>query len=212
MILKEMSYEILTIIRGGAIVDDERIDLRLLNDLIKQYRRQFIEENSKGSQTLPESLRQHTSFDISVIDHTTYSRMETVDKIPVISVNRFGPMIEEIYSPYVDEYPFTVVNRTALRYSGNGKFNQGIIFVSYDNNKLYFKYKNEGFNNMTKISVAAIFSEPEDVPGFAVDTDEYPMDLDVFNYCKDMIKKHDLKLLLAQYSDETNDADGEIEV
>ena len=211
MTRNEYSYQILTIIRGGYVADDERIDLRILHDLIKQYRREYIEVTSKHSQKVLESLRQHTSFNLALVNHGVYNRLETEDQIPIISTNRFGPMIKEIYSSYVDEFPYTIVNRTALRYSGNGRFNENIIFVAYDNNKLYFKSKNAAYNNLDKISITAIFSEPEDVPGFDVDTDEYPMDLECFNYCKEMILKGDLKLLLTQVSDEINNADGEIE-
>ena len=159
MRLDEYSYQVLTIIRGGHVSDDERIDLRLIDDLIKQYRRQYIEDTAKGSQNVQEQLRQHTSFPLSYVDHGQYKRLETTNTIPFIVSNKFGPMIEEIYSPYVDEYPFTVVNRTALRYSGNGKFNENIIYVAYDNNKLYFKSGNTSYYNLDTISVAEVPSE-----------------------------------------------------
>jgi len=119
-------------------------------------------------------------------------------------------MISEISSPYVDEYPFTVVNKTALRYSGNGKFNSNIIYVAYDNDKLIFKSKNEDYKNLDKASVSAVFSEPEDVPGFDIETDEYPLDLEGFNYCYNRITSEELKLWLRDVSDETNDSDGNI--
>jgi hypothetical protein len=210
MRLDEYSYQMLTIIRSGAIGDDERIDLRLINDLMKQYRRQYIEDSAKGSQTVLKSLKQSAQYDLSIVSYTTYEQLES-GVVPTISENKFGVMIDHVYSPYVNEFSFTIVDETQFRYSGNGRFNNNIIYLTYEDDKFKLKSKNDAYKLLDKIVVDAVYSEPEDVPGFNVETDEYPMDLDVFNYCKNMMFKNDLKLLLGQYSDELNDADGEIE-
>jgi hypothetical protein len=208
MLLKEISYELLMILRSGAIVDDERIDLRLLDTIVKQYRAQYIEKNAKKG--VPELFSQEYTPDLTLINNGNFKVLETTNEVPRIMSGKYGLLIDEIYSPHVDEYPFTVVNRTHLRYSGNGKFNQGIIFVAYDDNKLIFKSKDYGYELMEDVTVSAIFEDPTSVPGFDEETDDYPVNEDCVNYIKDMFRKNDVKLLLGQFSDEINDASGEI--
>jgi len=67
MTLNEAAYEMLTNIRAGFVVDDERIDLRLLEVAIKRYRKEYIDSLAKGSQTIRESLTQDISFDLTVV-------------------------------------------------------------------------------------------------------------------------------------------------
>lgn len=209
MLQREISYEFLLLMRAGELTDDERIDFRLLDTLVDQYRGSYILSDAKNG-NVNELCRQHTSFDLSLTSHEQYDRLETTEKIPRIMIGKQGPLIEEVYSPYVDEYPFTIVNRTALRYSGNGKFNESIIYTAYDNDKLYFKYKEDSYNLMDKISISAIFEKPSDVPGFDPEVDQYPLDLDGINFVKEMFMNSDIKLILMDKSDETNDATGDI--
>lgn len=210
MLLKEISYELLLILRAGYISDDERIDLRLLEALIRQYRSQYILSISKSGGLVPTSFNQYLSIPTISLCKGYFSRLESMDDIPRVIVNKYGPMINEIFSDYVDEYSFTIVNRTHLRYAGNGKFNQSILFVAYDNDKLFFKSKNEMFKTVTDVYISAIFENPEDVDGFDVEEDEYPLDLECVNYIKQMFLANDVKLILGQFSDEVNDADGDI--
>lgn len=211
MTLREVSYELLTIIRGGHFVDDERIDLRLLEEIIRQYRMEYINELNRTQKTIPESFVQEFNVPLSKVDYTKFSAVESTSTVPDIAIGRFGPMISGIYSPYVDEYSYTIVNRNQLRTSGNGKFNQNIVFISYYNGKLNLRSKNDSYLLMTDIDVAAILEDPTEAPGFDIETDTYPIDAETIPYIKDKMNKFELKLLLAQYSDEYNDADGEIE-
>lgn len=210
MILRDIAYEILTLLRGGLVTDDERIDIRLIEDLIHQYRLDYIKDLNQRTKTIPESFVQTTNIELTLTTRTTYKSLESNDLIPRISIGRYGAMIVGLYSPYVDEPSFTIVGRNQLKYCGNGKFNQKAIYVSYQNNRIVFKTKDAAYNSITDVDITAVFEKPTDVPEFDSDIDDYPIDLDCVSYIKAKFLDEDLKLILGQFSDEVNDANGEI--
>ena len=211
MKLRDIAYEILTLLRSGLISDDERIDLRLFEELIHQYRLEYVKELNQRTKTIPESFVQTSNVELTLTTRTTYKSLESNDLVPRISIGRYGAMIVGLYSPYVDEPSFTLVNRNQLKYCGNGKFNDKAIYVSYQGNRIVFKTKNAAYNSISDVDVTAVFEKPTDVPEFDEDLDDYPIDLDCVNYIKERFRDNDIKLILGQFSDEVNDADGEIE-
>lgn len=210
MTLKEISYELLLIIRGGFISDDERIDLRLLEAPIKQYRAEYINDLNRIEKRIPESFVQTFNVPLSIVNNTMYNSLESTSELPKIAIGRFGPLISGVYSPYVDEYSYTIVNRNQLRTSGNGKFNKNIIFVSYFDDKLKLKSNNQGYLNMTDVNISTVLYDPTDAPDFDINEDDYPINEEAIPYIKDKMGISEIKLLLAQITDEDNDADGEI--
>lgn len=210
MTLSEITYEILLILRAGFVSDDERIDTRLLDTMIKKYRVEYIKERNRINKTIPESLIQETNITLGLVDKTTHNQLESNIPVPKVIVGHYGPIIAEIYSPYVDEYSFTMVNRAQRRYSGNGKFNQRIIYATYTNGKLTFKFKDDGYMITTDVMLSAVFEDPTDVPEFDVDVDDFPIDFDGINYIKDKLFNIDLKLISRDVSDEKNDSDGNL--
>jgi len=211
MKLRDISYELLMIARGSHITDDDRIDLRLLESFIKQYREDYIVNLNRVSKMIPEVFVQSTIVPLEMVTTNSYKTLESVDIIPKLVTGRFGPLIAGIYSDKVMEFSYTIVNRNQLRFSGNGRFNGFAIFVSYFNNKLNFKYIDDGFNLMTDVDLAAVFANPSIVPGFDEDVDDFPLDLSCVNFIKDAFFKSELKLLLQLPSDEVNSADGKVE-
>jgi len=95
MKLREISYELLLIVRGGYISDDERIDLRLIDALVHQYRLDYIKDGIKGSQNADEALRQHASFDLSLIDHGMFARLGTVVEMELMIMDSQELQAEE---------------------------------------------------------------------------------------------------------------------
>jgi len=210
MTLREISYELLTLIRSGYVSDDERIDLRLLEEPIRQYRAEYIRNLNRIEKTIPESFVQTFNVPLAATAKDSYTLLESNSAVPGIIIGRFGPMISGIYSPYVDEFSYSVVNRTRLKYSGNGKFNNRILYVAYYDNNLKFKSKDSGYLLMTDVDVSAVLKDPTELTGFDVEVDDYPIDADAIPYIKDKMSNSEIRLLLAQFSDEINDASGEI--
>lgn len=223
MLLKEIGYLVLETIRNGHIVDDERLDLRLIYDWIDLKRTEYIKRsrnnNPNGRTNL--NLYQRLPITVSVNSVTDagdypYANATTQlydlvysETIPAIMEDKKGPIIYSLESE--DEYklPFSFVDYDYLRVAGNGKFNSSLIFGSLRDSKIYFKY-NSFFDIYTNVVLRAIFVNPRDVTGFNIDTSEYPADNETIEYIKNAIFDKDIKIFLSTKADEINDSSGEL--
>lgn len=224
MTLTEISYMIKTMIREGKIVDDDTLDTRLIKDWIDLKREQFI--SNKRSQNpnnrLHQSFYQKLPIAVSVVDPVTdagdypysdsttqaYTIVKSDETIPDILEDKSGPAILTVESQDRMKLPFSYVDYDRLRFSGNGKFNSGLIFGSIRDNYLYFNH-NTFFDTYTNVELRAIFQNPRDVTGFNDDTSEYPANLALIEYIKNAIYDKDIRMFLNGQPDEQNDATGE---
>lgn len=223
MTLNEIAYMVLEAIREGHIVDDERLDTRLIYDWIDLKRSQYIKNqrttNPNGRLNL--NLYQSQTMDIEVlplVDQGLYpfqslkediSIVQTIDEIPTIVEDKGGPIILNIESIDLMKLPFSVIDYDYMRSAGNGKFNKNLIFTSIRDNRVYFKY-HEFFDTYTEIVIKAIFENPRDVDGFDPLNTRYPANLGLIEYVKNGIFDIDIKMLFAGQADEINDGSGEI--
>ena len=142
-----------------------------------------------------------------------YFIVESDTTIPTILEGKSGPMILSLESEDLMKLPFSFVDYDYLRFSGNGKFNSGLIFGSLRDNKIYFKH-NAFFDTYTNVVLRAIFENPRDVSTeaspYSDETTEYPADYPLIEYIKNGIMKEDLKFFINAPTDEINDSSGEI--
>lgn len=224
MTLNEISFMCLETLRQGHIVDDERLDIRLIKDWINLKRSQYIKNllsqnpNDRISLNLYQILPLTVEItgvvdagDYPYINATTqlYEIVESTETIPTIVEGKSGPLILSLESEDLMKLPFSVVDYNYLRFAGNGRFNSGIIFGAIRDNKVYFKY-NEFFEEYTDVILRAIFEDPRQVPEFNDNTSVYPADLGLIEYVKNAVLQIDLKLWMNGVVDENNDATGEI--
>jgi len=224
MVLNEIAYMCLEILRAGHVVDDERLDLRLIKDWIDLKRAQYIKNqlsqnpNSRLNlnlyQTLPVTVVVQTVTDVGnypYADATTqlYKIVESSTTIPAILENKNGPIVYSLESQDKMKLPFSFVDYDYMRFAGNGKFNTGLIFGSLRDNKIYFKY-NAFFDTYTSVVLKAVFENPRDVTGFSDSTSEYPANLGLIEYIKNGILDMDGKAFITNPTDEINDASGKI--
>ena len=224
MTINEIAYMCLEILRGGNVVDDERMDIRLIKDWIDLKRAQYIKNDMNTNpnnrinlnlyQTLPVVIAAdivEDAGDYPFANSTTqsYEIIESTTTIPAILEGKNGPLIYSLESQDKMKLPFSIVDYDYMRFAGNGKFNQGIIFGSLRDNKIYFKY-NSLFETYTNVVLRAIFENPRDITGFVDDTSEYPANLGLIEYIKNGVMDLDFRMFLVARSDENNDATGEI--
>ena len=224
MTLTELSYMCWEILRAGHVVDDERLDIRLLNDWVNLKRANYIKTslsqnpNNRISlnayQTLPLTVAVNEVTDAGDYPYSTssvqnYEIVESTTTIPSIIEGKSGPLILSLESQDLMKLPFMVVDYDSLRFAGNGKFNKNIIFGAIRDNKVYFKY-NTFFETYTNVVLRAIFEKPSEVTGFDDDVTRYPVDASMIDYIKNGIVKEDLNAFLKGVSDETSDSSGEI--
>jgi len=223
MTLKEISYMVLELLRKNHVVDDERLDKRLIHDWIDGKRAQYIKNQRTKNPNGRLNLNLYQSIDIeveevAVTDAGYYPYISQVQddnivvsttEIPNILEDNSGPVILSIESEDLMKIPFSVVDYDYMRIAGHGKFNSNIIFTSIRDNRIYFKY-NDFFDTYTDVVIRAIFENPRDVPGFDADTSEYPANLGLVEYIKNSIFDVDAKILYIGQADEVSDSSGEI--
>ena len=224
MTLTELSYMCWEILRAGHVVDDERLDIRLLNDWVILKRANYIKNdlaknpNSRISLNAYQPITLTTSVsnvtdagDYPYINNTTqlYKIVKSTTTIPPIIETKTGPVILSLETEDLMKLPFSVVDYDHLRFAGNGKFNSKIIFGAIRDNYVYFKY-NSHFDTYTKVILRAVFEDPTAVPGFNQDTDKFPVDLSMVDYIKNGIVTEDLNKFLKGVTDEISDSSGQI--
>ena len=65
MLLREITYSILELIREGSIVDDERLDVRLISKLVQAKRLEYIKSLADTNKILAEDFYQYFDLDIA---------------------------------------------------------------------------------------------------------------------------------------------------
>ena len=76
MLRSEITYAILELIRNGSIVDDDRLDLRLIEEFIRAKRVEFINQMVDSTKVLPEHFYQY----ITVTSKTELSAPDAEEK------------------------------------------------------------------------------------------------------------------------------------
>jgi len=224
MTQQELSYMCWEILRAGHVVDDERLDIRLLYDWVDLKRAKFIEQSVSKNPNSRISLNMYqklpVTIDISMVtdagdypyvNDTTqiYEIIQSTTDIPRIIEGKNGPLVLSLESQDAMKLPFSLVDYDYLRFSGNGKFNKNIIFGSIRDNKLYFKY-NEFFEEYTNVILRAVFESPSDISGYDKEVSPYPIDLSFQDYIKSAILEEDISKFLKGVTDEASDSTGEI--
>lgn len=214
----------LEILRQGHVVDDERLDIRLIKDWIDLKRAQFIRNNvaQNPNNRISLNLYQTLPIEVQIVDVTDagnypymssssqlFEIIQSTTTIPTIIEGKSGPLVLSLESQDLMKLPFSLIDYDYLRFAGNGRFNNSIIFGAIRDNKLYFKY-NSFFDTYNDVVLRAIFENPRDIPGYNDDTSMYPADLNLIEYIKNAIIQSDLKPFLMGVADEENDASGEI--
>lgn len=211
MTLPEVTYAVLEIIREANIVDDERIDLRLLERFVHSARADFIVKYLDTSKEPIENTVQFFDATMEAVSDGIGTVIRSSTTIPEPLDTKFGLTILEIY-PKGDilAIPFSFVEFNRLRFCGKNIFNLNNIFTSYRDGYLYAKSTNDTHRLLEDITVKIIANNPTDIPNYDKETDRYPINESIFKYIKDMILKTDIRLLIAGISDEVNDATGDI--
>ena len=164
MLLKEITYSILELIREGAIVDDERIDIRLLENLVRSRRAEYIKNIADTNKVLPDDYFQY--FDIDIYGKTIQEKLYNSVSICTFSKivhSRFGPLVSEV--TFLDNplhSPFKIVNNHHFKYTGNGRFNRGLTYVTYRDSKFFLKSNDNFISYLDKIGIKAVLENPED--------------------------------------------------
>ena len=133
-------------------------------------------------------------------------------ELPKIIASKVGRVIDNISVPEtIGTIDFTYVSPKRLPVVGNGKYNHNLVYASISEDYLLLKAKNDAFKLITNCEIEAAFEDPTEVDGFNDEIDDFPIDIQGFEYIKKIMFKEDLTYFLMGESDLSNNADGEID-
>ena len=222
--LNHISYMILEMIRENHIVDDENLSILMIENWINMKRDQYIRNSLSTNPNDRIDLNLYQSIDVTVaVGNVTnngnypYSNNTTQltkivtssTTIPNIIEGKSGPLVLSVESADLMKLPFSLVDYDELRFVGNGKFNNNLIYGALRDNKLYFKY-NPFFDTYTTVKLKAVFNDPREVSGFDVSSSRYPANEGLVEYIKNGIFDKDIRMVLGGKTDTVNDASGVI--
>lgn len=220
MILKDIANLLIETARNARVVDDERIDPRLLYDFIKLKRNNYIKNHLNQKQYIELNTLQTirltlTPYD-SALDRTGTDALSLGTKIlrtaevPKMIEYRSGPAVYEVSVADIISHTIQYVPFDRLRWCGNGVANKNMLFTGFYEDRFYVKSNSEMEKPLKYFVLTAIFTDPTEVTGFDEDTDEYPINDYMIDYLKNDIISSDIKTILSTKSDEVNDSTGAI--
>jgi hypothetical protein len=210
MTLEKIGNALLELLRQGHVVDDERFDIRLLYDFIVTKRVEYLKTVIDRGQGISENVKQSLDLSVESYDDGNSTILRTIEKVPSFLNTRSGLSITDVTSDDETSLLFTYVPYNHFKYSGNGKLNQSIVFITYKDGYLMVKSRNNAFKLMNNIKVSGILQDPRNKPNFDNSIDEFPIDYDGFEYIKSAIVGQDFKMFLSGVEDEVSDSSGEI--
>jgi hypothetical protein len=208
MTLSELSYSLLEILREGSIVDDERFDKRLLDSFCITKRSEYLNTLLNKGINISENCKQYLTFALEDYTYNGSTIKRTVTTIPTFLNTRYGLQVYDIYGSNESSYIYSYVTPNHFKFSGNGKFNSKIIFVTYKDSHLLLNSTSTTLPSTVNIS--GILEDPTSASGYDIDNDIFPIDYDGVEYIKKMVLKEDVNSFLSGIADEVSDSSGEI--
>lgn len=210
MLLGNMVAALFELMREGSIVDDERFDPRLMEDFIITKRLRYLEDKVSKRDYISDNNMQKLQVPLKYREAD--GLLDSVNDIPNVLSSKNGLVIHEVAAPsHYGAYPFQFVDIDRFRSSGNGKYTQDIVYVTKHFNSIIVKSGNSGFVMLKSLILDAVFEDPREVEGFDKTVDDFPVDLQGFEYIKNEVIRTDISRFINGFSDENNDADGAID-
>lgn len=219
MLLKELAYQMLEQLTSNNISDDEEIDYRLIESWIKMKRSVFLRQRPRADIGLnniqqyevtmggsANSYGTQTPYPFKNLTTQKYSIHTSTTNIPKILEDDWGPIIFDVTSSDKLKLPYSFKPYHELRFCGNGRFNQNLVYLSLLDHKLVAK-SNAQITADSKIYLSAIFEDPLMVTGFDEETMDYPCSLDIMEAIKKSIFDLDFKVYMQTIGVEDTDND-----
>lgn len=196
MTTNEIIYSVREALRRytqDSTVDNREILFQVNLQRSLYYRNEFnktqrsIDEDVK--QTLCLELEVTTAAACGCSDSCNY--LVTKKAIPPMLELHNGPALSRITSIDQLQIPFNYVKFTQLPFTGNGRYNKQMLFVSrLPDNKLIFKSNNPQVTLLSHVFVTAVFENPKELENYCdnnnvpcFDDDKpYPMKQHVLAY------------------------------
>lgn len=228
MTLQELTYDLKELIRNAHIIDDERIDDRLLHLWIHQQRALLAKQYGDKGIYYEDPLLQDYIIPLEFLktESSKSNILRTTFQVESVVPLKFGNSILEIRGndfaiegnvPTPNERTITnnmlsVVPWNQLRVAGEGRFTSKNIFVALRDGYYYIKYGKDisDRGHLKEIVIRGVFENPTVLPDYNIFTSKYPMSLSMINILKRIILQTDLTVVLGTKSDDINNGSGDV--
>lgn len=208
--LRAIIYDLLNIIRGGKITDDEPISERQIEFWIHQYRSKLIKQDiDKGKFVNSDYIQDFANVDGSALlivpelqeTRTIYRTDVQIPKTLDFNYKSGITFIGDVEGNEIQLVPFP-----RATWQKHKKYTSKDILAYLKNRYIYL----ENHNGLQYLRLRGIFELPTEIPGFNLDS-KYPIPINMLDTLKAMILKQELGIEYASPSDDENDARHEVE-
>lgn len=206
--LRTIIYDLLNVIRGSQVTDDEPISENQIKMWIDQYRSLFIKRDlDKGKYPNPDYIQ--TIDDISLEFDSNLDKYRTSIDIPkTINLNHKSGLVfvGDTYGNQIQLVPESRVSWQQYK-----RFTRDSTLTFLRNERIYLHNQ----KGLDKISVRGIFESPSEAAiangeNFDLDS-KYPIPSDILPSLKREILKGELGIEWKAPNDDTNDANHKLE-
>lgn len=221
MNLKELIYDLWSVVRGANISDDDSLSEELLTEWILQTRGELLRQQfNKGQSNNPDLEQVLECVPVIQVDASECGCytvgcpiLRTESKIPHAIEVYHGNLITRVSSPTLLGTPFSIIPFERAPYAGSSKFGKSYPKAFLHNQ--YWYIISEVL--LDTISIKGIFEDPRELNNFMNcsgeqcfdDSSEFPISIYMINIMKQRIIEIDFKLFLNVKSDIKNDAQDE---
>jgi hypothetical protein len=203
--LKSIIYDLLNIIRGAKITDNEVISERQVESWIHEYRGKLLKQDiDKGKYINPDYVQEYIDINgnayisLEIVDINNKNYHRTNIQIPKTLDLNFNTGITFIGDSQYEQIPLVPKNR--IPFQEYRRFTKGNSLAYLDNRYIYI-INPVGLN---KITLRGIFEIPTELPGFTLNS-KYPIPIDKVPTLKEMILRNELGIEYSAPSDNIND-------
>lgn len=207
--LRELSFDLLNILRAGRAGDVEAISLQQIQFWIKTTRATLLRQELNKGKTVSENYIQHIYNQLlEVVDISDCPInlpigcyiVKTKNKIPRFLEINDRDMVLSIQPNNIQSQNYTFIPRARLSYLGFNKWNKHMSFAFLREGYIYIIND----PNVEYITIEGIFENPEDLAGLNncitgtscySDEDKYPISEWMWDTMKQMIMKTNFSIL-----------------
>jgi hypothetical protein len=209
--LRSIIYDLLHIIRGAKIADDEPISERQLENWIHQYRAKLLKQDlDKGKYLNPDYIQEYQDEDgnpLSIVPNEQELRTvyRTSVQIPkTIDLNYKSGII---YLGDVNGNRIQLVPEARVNFQQYKKITSNST-IAYLKDRYVYLYNHNG---LQYIRLRGVFEIPTEIPGYDLDEDKYPIPVNLLPTLKEMILKNELGIIYKAPNDDENDTEHKVQ-
>lgn len=208
--LRAIIYDILNIIRGSKVTNDEIISERQIETWIHEYRALLLKRDlDKGKYPNPDYIQELTNADgtpLSIVPYTQETRTVYRTSIQIPKTIDFNFKSGITFVGDVEDNQIQLVPESRANWQQYKKYTSKDI-LAYLKDRYIYLYNP---NDLQYIKVRGIFEVPTELPGIDLDS-KYPVPINMVNTLKEMILKLELGIEYSAPNDEQNDANQTLE-